>query len=198
MCRCQGGLSTGDGATRSGHQPVGVGGVGGRLGRRLHEAPLDGVVDVRFFEGFLAREAALLHTSDGQLEAALSLFGTSIEAFVRSGAGAQLVISLASLPALFQRLARTSAAKTLIGATAREEGSFHQVPGLADLADRLDVQLGEEAAERFAAAGAAMDVRDAAAYALHQIDLVRRALTTAVRTPPVLPVRRSARRRCCI
>jgi DNA-binding CsgD family transcriptional regulator len=133
------------------------------------------VVDVRFFEGFLAREAALLHTSDGQLEAALSLFGTSIEAFVRSGAGAQLVISLASLPALFQRLARTSAAKTLIGAMAREEGSFHQVPGLADLADRLDVQLGEEAAERFAAAGAAMDVRDAAAYALHQIDLARRA-----------------------
>ena len=135
--------------------------------------------DVRFFEGFLARDAALLHTSDGQLETALSLFGTSIEAFVRSGAVAQLVISLASLPALFERLDRPSVAKTLIGAMAREEGSFHHVPGLADLADRLDVQLGEEAAERFAAAGAAMDVRDAASYALHQIDLARRALTTA-------------------
>ena len=32
--------------------------------------------DVRFFEGFLARDAALLHTSDGQLETALTLFGT--------------------------------------------------------------------------------------------------------------------------
>ena len=30
--------------------------------------------DVRFFVGFLARDAALLHTSDGQLETALTLF----------------------------------------------------------------------------------------------------------------------------
>ena len=135
--------------------------------------------DVRFFEGFLARDAALLHTSDGQLETALSLFGTSIEAFVRSGAVAQLVISLASLPALFERLDRPGVAKTLVGAMGREQGSAHHVPGLADLAGRLDVQLGQEAAERFAAAGAAMDVRDAASYAAHQIELARRALTAA-------------------
>jgi predicted ATPase/DNA-binding CsgD family transcriptional regulator len=135
--------------------------------------------DVRFFEGFLARDAALLHTSDGQLEAALSLFGTSIGAFVRSGAVAQLVISLASLPALFERLDRPGVAKTLAAAMAREAGSSHHVPGLADLEGRLDVQLGQEAADRYAAAGAAMDVRDAASYALHQIDLARRALTAA-------------------
>ena len=42
--------------------------------------------EVRFFEGFMARDAALLHTSDGQLEAALTLFGSSIEAFLRAGA----------------------------------------------------------------------------------------------------------------
>ncbi len=46
--------------------------------------------DVRFFEGFMARDAALLHTSDGQLETALTLFGASIEAFLRAGAVAQL------------------------------------------------------------------------------------------------------------
>ena len=135
--------------------------------------------DVRFFEGFLARDAALLHTSDGQLETALSLFRTSIEAFVRSGAVAQLVISLASLPALFERLDRPSVAKTLVGAMVREAGSSHHVPGLAELAGRLDVQLGQEAAERFAAAGAAMDVHDTASYALHQIELAHRALTAA-------------------
>lgn len=134
---------------------------------------------VRFFEGFLARDAALLHTSDGQLETALSLFGTSIEAFVRSGAVAQLVISLSSLPALFERLDRASVAKTLVGAMAREDGSAHHVPGLAELEDRLDARLGEEAAERFAAAGAELDVRAAASYALNQIELARRALTTA-------------------
>jgi predicted ATPase/DNA-binding CsgD family transcriptional regulator len=135
--------------------------------------------DVRFFEGFLARDAALLHTSDGQLETALRLFGTSIEAFVRSGAVAQLVISLASLPALFERLDRPGVAQTILGAMAREEGSSHHVPGLADLGGRLDVQLGQEAAERFTAAGAAMDVREAASFALHQIDLADRALTAA-------------------
>jgi predicted ATPase/DNA-binding CsgD family transcriptional regulator len=135
--------------------------------------------DVRFFEGFLARDAGLLHTSDGQLETALALFGTSIEAFVRSGAVAQLVISLASLPALFERLDRPGVARTLLGAVAREEGSSHHVPGLDELGGRLEVQLGQEAAERFAAAGAAMDIRDTASYALHQIDLARRALTAA-------------------
>ena len=83
--------------------------------------------DVRFFEGFLARDAALLHTSDGQLETALSLFGTSIEAFVRSGAVAQLVISLASLPALFERLDRPGVAQTL----ARRDG-----PGERELPPR--------------------------------------------------------------
>jgi DNA-binding CsgD family transcriptional regulator len=134
--------------------------------------------DVRFFEGFLTRDAALLHTSDGQLETALVLFATSIEAFVRSGAVAQLVISLASLPALFERLDRPSVAKTLAGAMAREQASSRHVPSLPDLGGRLDVRLGQEAAERFAAAGAAMDVGDAASYALHQIGLARRALAT--------------------
>ena len=42
--------------------------------------------DVRFFEGFMARDAALLHTSDGQLETALTLFDTSIGTFLRAGA----------------------------------------------------------------------------------------------------------------
>ena len=132
--------------------------------------------DVRFFEGFLARDAALLHSSDGQLETSLRLFVTSIEAFVRSGAVAQLIISLASLPALFERLDRPGVARTLLGAMAREEASLHHVPGLADLGVRLDLRLGQEASERFAAAGRAMDVRDTASYALHQIDLARRAL----------------------
>jgi DNA-binding CsgD family transcriptional regulator len=95
---------------------------------------------------------------------------------MRSGAEAQLVISLASLPALFERLDRPAVARTVLGAMAREEASFHHVPGLADLGGRLDEQLGQEASERYDAAGRAMDVRDTASYALHQIDLARRAL----------------------
>jgi DNA-binding CsgD family transcriptional regulator len=135
--------------------------------------------DVRFFEGFLSRDAALLHTSDGQLETALTLFGTSIGAFARSGATAQLVISLASLPVLFERLDRPGVARTLLSAMAREEGSAHHVAGLTDLGQRLEAELGQEAAERFRAVGAAMDVRDTASYALNEIDRARAALTAA-------------------
>ena len=132
--------------------------------------------DVRFFEGFLARDAALLHTSDGRLDMALTLFDTSIAAFLRSGAVAQLVITLASLPALFERLDRPAVARTLLGAMAKEEASFHHVPTLAELGERLDTRLGDEAAARFTSVGGAMDLHDAAAYAVHEIELSRRAL----------------------
>ena len=144
--------------------------------------------DVRFFEGFLARDAALLHTSDGQLEAALTLFGTSIGAFLRSGAVAQLVITLASLPALFERLDRPGVARTLLGAMANQPASIHHVPTLAELGERLDAQLGEEASARFASVGGAMDLHDAAAYAVHQIDLARRALTATSQHGGAAPV----------
>ncbi len=46
----------------------------------------------------MARDAALLHTSDGRLESALRLFAASIEAFMRTGGVAQPAITLASLP----------------------------------------------------------------------------------------------------
>jgi DNA-binding CsgD family transcriptional regulator len=137
--------------------------------------------EVRFFEGFVARDAALLHTSDGQLEAALTLFASSIEAFLRSGAVAQLVISLASVPALFERLGRPATAGTLLGAMAQQPGSFHHVPSLRDLEPRLRESWGDEPTARWAASGAAMDLHDAAAYALHQIGVAREALAVAGR-----------------
>jgi DNA-binding CsgD family transcriptional regulator len=134
---------------------------------------------VRFFEGFMSRDAALLHTSHGQLETALSLFNTSIEAFLRSGAVAQLVITLASLPALLEQLNQPGAARTLLAAMANHPASFHHVPTLAGLSTRLDARLGGEAAKRYAATGAAFDLPAAAAYAVHRIDVARKALATA-------------------
>ena len=134
---------------------------------------------MRFFEGFMARDAALLHTSDGQLESALALFAASIEAFLRTGAVAQLLITLASVPALFERLDRPAVAATLLGAMSREETSFHHVPALAELGPRLREALGDERPQRWEATGAAMDLQDAAAYALNQIDVTRRALAVA-------------------
>ena len=82
--------------------------------RRAFAAWDEGVAFVRehrvqFFEGFLARDAARLHTSDGEPEAALVLFADAIAAFHRAGNVPQLIITLASVPALFERLDRLAA-----------------------------------------------------------------------------------------
>ena len=128
---------------------------------------------VQFFEGFLARDAARLHTSDGEPEAALVLFGEAIAAFHRAGNVPQLVITLASVPALFERLERFDAAATLIGAMSQEPSSLHHVPELADIATRVRGRLGARAAE-LEATGAAFDLNTAAVYARQQIDAARR------------------------
>ena len=52
---------------------------------------------VQFFEGFLARDAARLHTSDGDADVALVLFGEAIESFHRAGNVPQFIITLASV-----------------------------------------------------------------------------------------------------
>ncbi len=71
---------------------------------------------VQFFEGFLARDAARLHTSHGEAETALVLFADAITAFERAGNVPQLVITLASVPALFERLDLLAPATMLLGA----------------------------------------------------------------------------------
>ena len=128
---------------------------------------------VQFFEGFLARDAARLHTSDGEPEAALVLFGEAIAAFHRAGNVPQLVITLASVPALFERLERFDVAATLLASMSRQPSSFHHVPELADIKVRVDSRLGARAAV-LEATGAAFDLNEAAVYARQQIDAARR------------------------
>ena len=80
------------------------------------------------------------------------------------------------MPALFERVDRLDAAATLLGAISREPASFHHVPELVDLGDRLTEQLGEERSRQFTSAGATLDLNDAAVYAREQIELARRVL----------------------
>jgi predicted ATPase/DNA-binding CsgD family transcriptional regulator len=136
---------------------------------------------VHFFEGFLARDAARLHTSDGEPEAALVLFADAIAAFHRAGNVPQLIITLASVPALFERLDRLEPAATLLGAMSQQPSSFHHVPELAELEGRLATKLGGERTGELMAAGAAFDLNDAAVYARQQIDLARRDPTPGAR-----------------
>jgi predicted ATPase/class 3 adenylate cyclase/DNA-binding CsgD family transcriptional regulator len=129
---------------------------------------------VQFFEGFLARDAARLHTSDGEPEAAIVLFGDAIASFHRAGNVPQLIITLASVPALFERIGRHEAAATLLGAMSRHASSFHHVPELADLQGRLASNLDVSRTTELVAEGAMFDLEAATAYARQQIDAARR------------------------
>ncbi len=136
---------------------------------------------VRFFEGFLARDAGRLHTSDGEPEAALVLFGDAIASFHRAGNVPQVIITLASVPALFERLERYEATATLLGAMTRQESSFHHVPELAALEGRLAAKLDARRTRELIAVGACFDLDAAAGYARQQIDAARRDPTPRVR-----------------
>jgi predicted ATPase/DNA-binding CsgD family transcriptional regulator len=147
--------------------------------RRAFAAWDEGIAVVRehrvhFFEGFLARDAARLHTSNGDAEAALSLFAEAISAFHRAGNVPQLVITLSSVPALFERLDRLAPAAMLLGALSREPSAVNHVPELVPLGDRVGQALGEPRTAELLSAGAVLDLNDAAVYAGQQIDAARR------------------------
>lgn len=129
--------------------------------------------DVHFFDGFLARDAARLHTSDGDADRALALFDTAIRAAHQAGNVAQLIITLASVPAVLERLERYQSAMTLFGALSQEPASFHHVPDLPDLGDRLTRRLGDDATAATMAVGGSLDLNDAAMWALKELAAAR-------------------------
>jgi predicted ATPase/class 3 adenylate cyclase/DNA-binding CsgD family transcriptional regulator len=129
---------------------------------------------VHFFEGFLARDAARLHTSDGEPETALMLFADAIAAFHKAGNVPQLIITLASVPALFERLDRSAPAAMLLGALSREPSSVNHVPELLDVSDRVNRSLGQTRTAELLSEGATLALGDAAVYARQQIDVARR------------------------
>jgi len=61
-----------------------------------------------------------------------------------------------------------------LGAMSRESSSFHHVPELAELGDRLTSRLGATKAGELTAAGAGFDLDAASGYARRQIDAARR------------------------
>jgi hypothetical protein len=109
---------------------------------------------VDFFRGFLARDAARLHTTAGEADAALVEFDVAIDSFHRSGNVAQLTITLASMPELLVRLGELTTAATLHAAMMKIPASVDHVPELVALGERLSPQLGA-AATTNAAAGLA-------------------------------------------
>jgi predicted ATPase/DNA-binding CsgD family transcriptional regulator len=128
---------------------------------------------VDFFEGFIARDAARLHAAQGEIETAVPLFLTAIQSFQQSGNVAQLTITVASVPEVLEQFGALVPAATLHAAITREPASVQHVPALADLAIRLDEQLGQNEQLESRARGCALDLNDAAAYACEQLAALR-------------------------
>ena len=113
------------------------------------------------------------------------LFADAITAFHRAGNVPQLIITLASVPALFERLDRLAPAAMLLGALSREPSSFHHVPELADLGDRVSRKLGQARTDELSSGGAALDLSEAAVYTRQQIEAALR--DPSRRARPVRP-----------
>ena len=90
---------------------------------------------------------------------------------------AQLIITLASVPALFERLDDLGVATILYGAMSRESASFHHVPSLSDLGARISTKQGAESSERLIGEGVGMDLNAAAVYAREQLEKAQRTRT---------------------
>ena len=138
---------------------------------------------VDFFRGFIARDAARLHTTTGESDVALKEFAVAIDSFRGSGNVAQLIITLASLPDLLERLGEFEAALALHAALTKIPAAVDHVPELADLDARASKQLGPAGAKTATAAGHSMDLDDAAVYALARIDEVQQRRTQATQRP---------------
>ena len=83
---------------------------------------------ITFFEGFIARDAALLQLADAVPAESIDLFGAAIDSFRRSGNVAQLGITVASVTSLFDRIDAPEAAATLYGAITGAAGGDHHLP----------------------------------------------------------------------
>ncbi len=133
---------------------------------------------VELFEGFIARDAARVRAARGDVAESLPLLLAAIESFQRAGNVAQLIITVASVPAVLEQLGALVPAATLVAAILREPASLHHVPTLERLAGRLDDELGADERNESRAAGATLDLFDAATYArehlARQLDAIER------------------------
>jgi DNA-binding CsgD family transcriptional regulator len=134
---------------------------------------------VHFFDAFLARDAARLHASDGEADRALALFDTAIRAAHQAGNVPQLIITLASVPALLERLGRTESALVLLGALSRQPSAFHHVPELTGLGERVTRRLGTDRAAALTASGAELELNDAATWTIDELAACRHEMRRA-------------------
>jgi predicted ATPase len=127
---------------------------------------------VPLVEGVLARDLAGLEAVHGDPDQAFELFDSTLVSFHHGGNVAHLVLLIGRLAVLFDRIDRPMVAATLTGATMGRPDVSARV--VAKLAGHLRDLLGDTVFDQCVAAGEAMELADAVAYARHQIQEVRR------------------------
>jgi predicted ATPase/class 3 adenylate cyclase len=125
-----------------------------------------------YWEGVIAREAAGLEASHGDLEQGLLLFGATLDSFQQAGHVTELAAVLAAVVRLFNHLGQPEIAATIYGIAVRQVFAGTLVD-LARVAEHLRSVLGESRFDECVAAGATMELGDAVRYARQQIQTAR-------------------------
>jgi len=130
------------------------------------------------WEAIVSREVAGIEAVHGDPCRALALFEVAIDSLHRAGEVANIRVVFAEMAVLFDGLEHPEIAATLYGATHRH-GDTGWVRHLAGVPEHLRMTLGDAAFDDCVAAGAAMELNDAVAYARNQIHLTRQQLRDA-------------------
>ncbi len=138
---------------------------------------------ITFFEGFIARDAALLQLADAVPAESIDLFGAAIDSFRRSGNVAQLGITVASVTSLFDRIDAPEVAATLYGAITGAAGGDHHLRDLPELADHISSSLAPDRFAECVADGSTLELGAAALYAHDQLQVARARLASQTATP---------------
>lgn len=125
-----------------------------------------------FFENTVARDLGVLEGSHGDLDEALLLFDSAIDACHRSGSIAAAAALLASLTVLMDRLGESETAATIYGTTHGYAVSDWE-PHLGAVVEHLRAELGDQRFEACARHGASMQFGDRVQYARQRIKGLR-------------------------
>ena len=132
----------------------------------------------RQYESHFALGLSRLALTQGDPIDALDFLTVAIRNHHDSGSFAFLLLPLASLGALFERLGLTELAATVFGFAATPF-ALASLPEIGDAVNRVRDALGGEAYGSLAHVGEAMSHSEAVAYAFEQIDLARAELLQA-------------------
>jgi hypothetical protein len=153
---------------------------------------------ISYFEATIARDYAGLEFEGRDLRKSLTLFEIAVRSFQLAGNHAQLIITLATIAAFFERIGRHKAAAVIIGALERQPSTPGLVPDLGRVGHLVRSALGDAAFQQCVAGQAVFELGRAARYAEQEVQTALAEVSrlpaqpTASASPPVTSSRHRA------